>query len=84
MRFHEAASHEELHGQIVYLAVGAARFLDCKQSAHDLANDDGACLKHLIVGRGFAVTAKCAQSLSSIALRTSSREIWLVNILGNS
>ena len=51
--FHEAASHEELHGQIVHLAVGAARFLDCKQSAHDLANDDGACLKHLIVGRGF-------------------------------
>ena len=51
--FHEAAPHKEFHGQIVHLAVGAARFLDCKQSAHDLANDDGACLKHLIVGRGF-------------------------------
>ena len=42
------------------------------------------CLKHLIVGRGFCCHGEVRASLSSIALRTSSREIWLVNILGNS
>ena len=51
--FHEAAPHEEFHGQIVHLAVGASCLLDCEQSAHYLANDDGACLEHLIVARGF-------------------------------
>ncbi len=50
--FHEAAPHEKFHGQIVYLALGASCFLGGEQSAHYLAYDDGACLKHLIVGRG--------------------------------
>ncbi len=50
--FHEAAAHEKFHGQIVHLAHGAARFLGGEQPAHYLAYDDGACLKHLVVGRG--------------------------------
>ena len=47
--FHKAASHKELHRKIVHLALGGLDLLGGEQPAHDFTNDDGACLKHLIV-----------------------------------
>ena len=61
--FHEAATHEEFHGQIVHLAVGASCLFNGEQSAHYFADDDGACLKHLIVGRGFCCHGKVRAEL---------------------
>ena len=46
---HQAAAHQELHGQIMHLALGRRAALERQNAAHDLADDDGAGLEHLFV-----------------------------------
>ena len=46
---HQAAAHEKLHGQIMHLALRRRRALEGQNAAHNLADDDGAGLKHLFV-----------------------------------
>lgn len=72
---HQRAPHEKLHRQVVHLALGRGALSNRVQAREDLADDDGRGRKTCSSVAVSAVTPKCAQSLSAMALRSSSREI---------
>ena len=47
---HQAAAHEELHGEVVDLFIGRFRLFGGQEPAHNLAYDHGRGLEYLLVG----------------------------------